>query len=839
MSSDSTCSAATGAVPRVVPNQAYRWLTTVDHKRLGTLYLLLALVFLVIGGVEATVMRIQLIRPHNGFVSPQLFNRMFTMHGTTMIFFVAMPLVFGFANYLVPLMIGARDMAFPRLNAFSFWMTAFGALLLYSSVFGGSGLLDGGNAPDAGWFAYAPLTSRIFSPGHSSDFWTLGLLLSGVGSVGTAINIVTTILTMRCPGMTLGRMPLFAWLNLIMGLLVVMAISTLTAAQLMLLIDRYLGGHFFDTAAGGSAVLWMHFFWVFGHPEVYVLILPAFGIASEIIPVFSRKAIFGYPVMVGATVAIGFIGMSVWAHHMFAVGMNSRANTYFVLATMAIAVPTGIKIFNWLATMWGGRIQFTTPMLFAIAFVFQFLVAGLTGVMLGSAPFDWQLTGSYFVIAHFHYVIVGGILFCIFGAFYYWFPKISGRMLNESLGKWHFWLFVIGFHLTFDFMHIPGLLGMPRRIYTYEPGRGWEMWNLIVTIGVFVQASAILVFAVNLLWSYVNGDRAGNDPWDAWTLEWSTDSPPLAYNFAAIPAVNSRRPLWDLKHPDDPDWRYEPAGPLTDIPPTPDAMVSLPADTPSPVVFALGLSLGLAGLVSTAFVSILGAMLALRGGLGWFRDVLPHERRESVRTLVTAAVATRRPAVTPIHLITGQQHRARLPLEIHPVSAGLRGGVAGGVVMICLIMIWGVLGLNGAWYPANLLAAGFFPERVTAGQLVAFHGDAFVIAIAIVVSATVLIGLLYGAVLPMLPRHPILLGGVAVPVIGSGLAHSILGTINPVFSQRIEWLWFVAFQIAAGTAAGFVVSRSERIRTWQHLPFLDRAGIEVDGVLDQSGGPDA
>jgi cytochrome c oxidase subunit 1 len=348
---------------------------------------------------------------------------MFTMHGTTMIFFVAMPLVFGFVNYMIPLMIGARDMAFPRLNAFSFWMTAFGALILYSSLWGGAGFLDGGNAPDAGWFAYAPLTSLMFSPGHSSDFWTLGLLLSGVGSVGTAINIVTTILIMRCTGMTVGRMPLFAWLNLIMGFLVVMALSTLTAAQLMLLIDRYLGGHFFDIAAGGSAVLWMHFFWVFGHPEVYVLILPAFAIASEIIPVFSRRVIFGYPVMVGATIAIGFIGMGVWAHHMFAVGMNSNANVYFVFATMAIAVPTGIKIFNWLATMWAGKIQFKTPMLFCIAFLFQFLVAGLTGVMLGSAPFDWQLTGSYFVVAHFHYVIVGEFSFAFLARSITGFPK--------------------------------------------------------------------------------------------------------------------------------------------------------------------------------------------------------------------------------------------------------------------------------------------------------------------------------------------------------------------------------------------------------------------------------
>jgi cytochrome c oxidase subunit 1 len=549
---------AVSEVPvRPLTLRLHEWVTTVDHKRLGILYVLYGLIFLVLGGIEATIMRMQLIRPHNDFVSPEVFNRMFTMHGTTMIFFVAMPLVFGFANYLVPLMIGARDMAFPRLNAFSFWMSALGGILLYFSFFGGDGLYGAGSAPDVGWFAYAPLTAKTFSVGHSTDFWTLSLLSSGIGSIGTAINIIATILSMRCPGMTLGKMPLLVWLNLVMASLVILAVSPLSAAQLMLIVDRYLGGHFFDTQAGGSAVIWMHFFWIFGHPEVYVLVLPAFAFASEIIPVFSRKAIFGYPVMVLATIAIGFIGMSVWAHHMFTVGMSAGANTFFVLSTMAIAVPTGIKIFNWLATMWGGKIRFATPMLFCVAFLFQFLIAGLTGVTLAVAPLDWQLGNSYYVVAHFHYVIVGGILFCIFAAFYYWFPKVSGKMYDEALGKWHFWLFVIGFHLTFDFMHVPGILGMPRRIYTYEPGRGWDIWNLIVTIGVVFQAAGILVFAANLVWSYFRGKRAGNDPWDAWTLEWSTSSPPPEYNYAQVPSVRSRRPLWDLKHPEDPDWRYE------------------------------------------------------------------------------------------------------------------------------------------------------------------------------------------------------------------------------------------------------------------------------------------
>jgi cytochrome c oxidase subunit I len=552
-----TAIAISDTAARPLTLRLHEWVTTVDHKRLGILYIVYALIFLLVGGVEATIMRIQLIRPHNDFVSPQAFNRMFTMHGTTMIFFVAMPLMFGFANYLVPLMIGARDMAFPRLNAFSFWMTALGGLLLYFSFLGGDGLYGAGSAPDVGWFAYAPLTARTFSVGHSTDFWTLSLLSSGIGSIGTAINLIATILCMRCPGMTLGKMPLLVWLNLVMSWLVILAVSPLSAAQIMLLIDRYLGGHFFDAQAGGSAVLWMHFFWIFGHPEVYVLVLPAFAFASEIIPVFSRKAIFGYPVMVVATIAIGFIGMSVWAHHMFTIGMSAGANTFFVLSTMAISVPTGIKIFNWLATMWGGKLHFATPMLFCTGFLFQFLVAGLTGVTLAVAPMDWQLGNSYYVVAHFHYVIVGGILFTVFGAFYYWFPKASGKMLSEELGKLHFWLFLIGFHLTFDFMHIPGILGMPRRIYTYEPGRGWDFWNLLVTIGVVFQAAGVLIFAFNLVWSYFRGKDAGRDPWDAWTLEWSASSPPPVYNYATIPTVRSRRPLWDLKHPEDPDWRYE------------------------------------------------------------------------------------------------------------------------------------------------------------------------------------------------------------------------------------------------------------------------------------------
>jgi cytochrome c oxidase subunit I len=535
----------------------HEWVVTVDHKRLGIMYICTGLVFLLIAGVEASMIRIQLAVPENTLLSPQVFNRLFTMHGTTMVFFVGIPILFGFANYLVPLMIGARDLAFPRLNAFGFWLTLFGGLLLYFSYVAGDGLYGAGSAPDVGWFAYSPLTGRAFSRGNSTDYWNLAILVSGIGTVATSVNLVATTLCMRCRGMTLGRMPLLVWMMLVVSGMTLIILPPLSAAQIMLLLDRFLGAHFFDTQAGGSAVLWQHFFWFFGHPEVYVLVLPAFAFASEIIPVFSRKVIFGYPMLVAATVAIGFISMGVWAHHMFTVGLGRTPNALFAASTMLIAVPTGVKIFNWLGTIYGGRIRFSTPMLFCTAFLFQFLCAGLTGVMLAVVPFDWQLSDSYFVVAHFHFVLIGGILFNIFAAIYYWFPKATGRMLSETLGRWHFWLLVVGFNLTFVTLHVAGILGMPRRIYTYPADRGWDLWNLVATLGVPMQAGAVLLFLVNVIVSLRQGKPAGDDPWDAWTLEWATTSPPPPYNFDTLPEVRSRRPLWDLKHPDDPDWIHE------------------------------------------------------------------------------------------------------------------------------------------------------------------------------------------------------------------------------------------------------------------------------------------
>ncbi|MDG2149629.1 MAG: cytochrome c oxidase subunit I [Planctomycetota bacterium] len=533
------------------------WMTTVDHKRLGVMYISSALLFFVVGGLEASAMRAQLSWSQLDLMEPGTFNTLFTMHGTTMVFLVGMPMLFGFANYLIPLMIGSRDLAFPRLNAVGFWIFFFSGCLLYYSSVGGEALYGLAGMPDVGWFAYAPLTAINYSPGNGPDYWLLFVLVGGIGSLATALNVVVTVATMRCEGMTPLRMPLLVWMISVACGLVLIAMPPLSAASIMMLFDRHFGSHFFDTQGGGSAVFWQHLFWFFGHPEVYILVLPGFAIVSEIIPVFSRKAIFGYPMMVAASVCIGVVAMGVWVHHMFTVGLTAGMNSFFAASTMIIAVPTGIKIFNWIGTMYGGRLHLKMPMLCCVAFLFQFLCAGLTGIMLAIAPFDFQLSDSYFVVAHFHFVLIGGLLFAIFGGLYYWFPKATGRMLGEKLGRWHFWLFLIGFNVTFGFMHIPGAMGMPRRIYTYQADRGWEIWNVISSAGVVLQAAGVCCLLVNIIRSARKGAVAGDDPWDAWTLEWATTSPPPEYNFEKPPKVHSRRPLWDLKHPDDTDGAYE------------------------------------------------------------------------------------------------------------------------------------------------------------------------------------------------------------------------------------------------------------------------------------------
>jgi cytochrome c oxidase subunit 1 len=528
----------------------HEWTATVDHKKIGIMYVLMSLVFLVIGGIEALFMRWQLMYPDNSVLGPDRFNQLFTMHGTTMVFFMGMPILIGIGNYMVPLMIGARDMAFPRLNAFGFWITLFGGLLTYFSF-------ATGGAPAIGWFAYSPLTETTFARSSATDIWAIGLLISGIGTVSAAVNFIATILGMRAPGMTLNKIPFFVWTILWTAVQILFAILPLTASLVMVLLDRQLGAHFFDVQNGGSAYLWQHLFWFFGHPEVYILILPVFGMVSEVIPVFSRKVLFGYEFMAAATMAIAFISLSVWAHHMFAVGMSRTLDLFFALSTFTVSIPTGIKFFNWLATMFGGRIRFASPMLFAFGFLSLFLIGGLTGIMLGMAPVDFQLTDSYFVVGHFHWVLIGGTLFGTFAGIHYWYPKVTGRMLSERLARWQFWLLYIGFIVTFGPMHVSGALGMPRRIYTYGAGHGWEIWNQMSTIGALIQVPSFAIFVYNVLVSLWNGKPAGDDPWDAWTLEWMTTSPPPSYNFEEVPTVHSRRPLWDLKHPEDPDWQYE------------------------------------------------------------------------------------------------------------------------------------------------------------------------------------------------------------------------------------------------------------------------------------------
>jgi cytochrome c oxidase subunit 1 len=540
------------AAPEYGALPAYRgfvsWLTTVDHKRIGLLYGITAFIFFLIGGTEALMIRIQLATPNGTFVSPDAFNQLFTMHGTTMIFLFVMPMSVAFFNYVVPLQIGAPDVAFPRLNAFSYWTFLFGAIFMNMSYF-----LDG--MPDGGWFGYAPLTTIQFSPSHRIDFWMLGLQILGVASMAGAFNFAVTIINMRAPGMSLMRMPIFTWNTLITSFLLIFAFPAITVALILLMFDRFFGTNFYYAPNGGDPVLWQHLFWIFGHPEVYILILPAMGMVSEILPVFSKKPLFGYPFVVYATVAIGFIGFGVWSHHMFTTGLGPIANSFFAASTMLIAVPTGVKIFNWIGTMWGGAIRFTTPMLYSIGFVSMFTIGGLSGVMHAVVPIDMQHQDSYFVVAHFHYVLFGGAIFGLLGGIFFWFPKFTGHILDEKLGKISFWAVFAGFNLTFGPMHFLGVDGMPRRIYTYGENQGWSGWfglhwlgwNMVVSIGAFIIALGVAMIIYNVFQTMRRPKDASNDPWDAATLEWSLPSPPPVYNFAVPPIVRSRDAYWAWK----------------------------------------------------------------------------------------------------------------------------------------------------------------------------------------------------------------------------------------------------------------------------------------------------
>jgi cytochrome c oxidase subunit 1/cytochrome c oxidase subunit I+III len=519
------------------------WLATTDHKRIGILYIGSGVLFLAVAGFEALLMRVQLTLPRLEFLSPQAYNAVFTMHGTSMVFLVGMPILFGFINYVVPLQIGARDMAFPRLNALSYWTFLFGAVILHFSF-----LMNA--VPDVGWYAYAPLTIRPYTTNQGVDFWVVSLLVTAVGSIATALNVIVTVAKLRAPGMTAFRLPIFTWMAVATSIIALYALPPLASAQVMLLFDRLFGTHFFNATLGADPLLWQHLFWFFGHPEVYILILPAFGMMSEVVPVFAGKRIFGYPFVVASGLFIAVYSMLVWAHHMFTAGMGFIPDAFFGATTMVIAIPTGVKILNWLATIWGGRIRFELPMLYALALLVMFPMGGVTGVHFATVPIDWQASDTYYVVAHFHYVLVPGTVFGALAGLYYWFPKMSGRMLDERLGKWQFWLMVIGVNTTFMPMHVLGLMGMPRRVYTYPDLPGWGAINVLVSIGALITAVAVLLLVVNILYTLKRGRLAGDNPWDAWTLEWATASPPPPQNFtASLPPVRSARPLWDLKHP--------------------------------------------------------------------------------------------------------------------------------------------------------------------------------------------------------------------------------------------------------------------------------------------------
>jgi len=598
----------------------WAWITTTDHKKIGILYGASAMIFFIIGGVEALLIRLQLATPNGEVLSADAYNQMFTMHATTMVFLVVMPAAAAFTNYFLPLLIGARDVAFPRLNSFSYWVFFFGGVFLTVSFFLGGG-------PDGGWFGYAPLSTQVDEVVRM-DYWALGLQVVGLASLVASVNFITTVFTMRAPGMTLMRMPVFAWMALVVNFLLLFSLPIITVGLFQVFLDRNIGTLFFDAANGGDPVLWQHLFWLFGHPEVYILILPAMGIVSEVLPTFSNKPLFGRSFVIFSGIAIGFMGFGVWAHHMFTAGLGPVAEAAFALTTMFIAVPTGVKIFNWLGTVWGGSVRLTTPMLFSLGFIAMFVIGGLSGVTHSIAPADWQQHDSYYVVAHFHYVLFGGAIFGLMSGLYYWWPKVTGRLLDERLGKWHFWLMLLGFNLTFAPMHFLGLNGMPRRTYRYPEGLGFEFWNMLATVGSFLIAVSMLYLFWNMWRTRRHGEIAGPDPWDGRTLEWSISSPPPEHNFDQIPTVEHEDDFWHRKYELDEDGTAVAVEPPPSFEVEPDEHIHLPSPSFYPVLASAGLFVMAMGLVYVPWGLIaagVGAMIVMWGLFGWSMEPLTRE----------------------------------------------------------------------------------------------------------------------------------------------------------------------------------------------------------------------
>ena len=591
------------------------WLTTVDHKRIGFLYGVFALFFFIVGGLEALLIRLQLAVPNNDLLSAQQYNELFTMHGTTMIFLAIMPLSAAFFNFMIPLQIGARDVAFPRLNSFSLWTFVAGAAIINLGWFMKAG------APDAGWFGYAPLTSSTYSPDHSIDMWVMGLQLLGVASIAASLNFIVTIINMRAPGMTMMRLPVFTWMALFTSFLLILSFPAITIALVELMMDRLFGTNFFEVSNGGMPILWQHLFWIFGHPEVYILILPAMGVISEILPTFSRKPLFGYPIVVFSGAIIGFMGFTVWSHHMFTTGMGTVATAAFALATMAIAVPTGVKIFNWIGTLWGGHLQMRTPMMFALGFIWMFMVGGFSGIMHSAAPADAQQQDSYFVVAHFHYVLIGGSLFGLLAAIHYWFPLMFGRIVSEFWGKLSFWIIFTGFNITFFPMHFLGLNGMPRRTFTYDSNLGWNTPNFIATIGALILGVGIAIYFITIVYTYFKGQKIGRDPWDARTLEWSLPCPPPEYNFAVIPKVHARDAFWYEKQHKEEIAKENAAQAKED---KAHGGIHMPFASIYPLVASIGLlvaGIGISALDhNKLIVSIIGGVIMVAGIFLWAHE---------------------------------------------------------------------------------------------------------------------------------------------------------------------------------------------------------------------------